>query len=273
MNAFYKENLEPGGTLFLVDCQCTWPTTRVGERHFFQHGAVGGVTEEEYLHGGPRVERFLEQMGSSQRRWEPPAPDGESPEAEWGFEPLLGEDVEHFAKHQGYRVKRMVFREPEHLSPLVADLYRWWYGKRGFMSNRLLVESFILMEPWWNLRIGAAPFWMVFNMEPSAKQLEYYLHSRAPYDHIHLMLFAHGVESIGLASIERWQTLLEQARTEGSFIGVDKKAYPSDFSAFARYYKELRKVPGRYPLPPPLSLSQLYGFLKQAGDRYAVSWQ
>lgn len=270
---FLADHLAPGGTLFLVDCQRTWPTTRIGERHVFQHGAVGGVAEEEYFYGSPRVEHFLERMGSSRRRWEPPAPNGQSPEAEWGFEPLLGEDIEAFAKRRGYRVKRIVFSEPEQVSPLVADLYRWWYGQRGIISNRLLVESFILMEPWWTLRLAATPFWMVFNMEPSAQQLESYLNNRAPYDHIHMMLFAHGVESIGLPSIERWQALLEQARIKNSFIGVDQKAHPSDFSVFARYYKDLRKIPVRHPLPAPLALNQFYDFLTQAGDRYAVSWQ
>ncbi|KFI22532.1 hypothetical protein [Nitrosococcus oceani] len=270
---FLKDHLAPGGTLFVVDCQRTWPTTQVGERYVFQHGAVGGVSEEEYLQGGPRVNHFLERMGSSVRHWEPPTPDGESPEAEWGFEPLLGEDIKAFAKRQGYHVKRIVFSQPEQVSPLVADLYQWWYGQRGILSNRLLVESFILMEPWWTLRLGAVPFWMVFNMEPSAQRLENYLNSRAPYDNIHMMLFAHGVESIGLPPIERWQALLKQARGVNGFIGVDTKSYPSDFSTFARYHKDLHKIHGRHPLPSPLSLNQLYEFLAQADNRYAVHWR
>jgi hypothetical protein len=49
-----------------------------------------------------------------------------------------------------------------------ADLYRQWYEERGLPTNRLLVESFILIEPWWALRTGSVAFWMVFNMEPSA---------------------------------------------------------------------------------------------------------
>lgn len=270
---FVRESLEPDGVIFLVDCRRTWPTTRVGERHVFQHGAVGGVTEEEFLHGGPRVASFLERQGSQRRRWDPPAPNCESPEAEWGFEPVLGEDIECFARRHGYRVRRIIFQEPEHLSPLVADLYRWWYRERGLVANRLLVESFILMEPWWALRIGAVPFWMTFNMESSAKWLEHYLDEREAFDYIHLMLFAHGVESIGLPPIGRWRDLLERARKQGNLVGVDEKAFPRDFAIFARYYTAIRKITARYPLPEPLSLDQLDYFIKQADDRYLLHWQ
>jgi len=40
---------------------------------------------------------------------------------------------------------------------------------------RLLVESFIVMEPFWTIRTGSVPFWMVFNKLPSAEALEQYL--------------------------------------------------------------------------------------------------
>jgi pimeloyl-ACP methyl ester carboxylesterase len=39
---FLTDRLEPGGTVLLVDCTLCWPTTRVGERHVFQHGASAG---------------------------------------------------------------------------------------------------------------------------------------------------------------------------------------------------------------------------------------
>ena len=39
----------------------------------------------------------------------------------------------------------------------------------------------------------------MFDMESSADFLEHYLGGAAPYDHIRLMLFSHGVDSVGLA--------------------------------------------------------------------------
>ncbi|MDP9381258.1 MAG: hypothetical protein M3Q29_14145 [Chloroflexota bacterium] len=184
---FLEDTLRPGATIFLLECGLSWRTRRIGERHLFQHGAPGGATPEEYLHGGERVANYLGRYGSRKLRWESPEPDGESPEAEWGFEPTLREDVERFARERGYRVRRIVFEEPEAFSPLVADLYRWWYEERRIRADRLLVESFILMEPYWALRTGSVPYWALFNTEPSADLLERYLDGAEPYDHIHMM--------------------------------------------------------------------------------------
>src|SRR5205807_1882857 len=114
--------------------------------------------------------------------WAAPAPDGERPESEWGFEPTLREGLERLARRLGCRIRRLVFADPELLSPLVADLYRWRHRQHGLEANRLMVESFILMEPWWALHAGAAPYWMTFNTAPSADRLGRYLDSAEPYD-------------------------------------------------------------------------------------------
>src|SRR5437764_6589658 len=41
---FLEDVLEPDGTIWIVDCALKWPVTRLGERHVFQFGAVGGAT-------------------------------------------------------------------------------------------------------------------------------------------------------------------------------------------------------------------------------------
>jgi hypothetical protein len=269
---FLEGNLAEGGTIFLAECDLRWPTTRVGERHVFQFGGLGGASPEEYLRGSERVEEYLDRYGVPLRRWEAPEPDGESPEAEWGFEPALREDVERFAEARGYRLRRIVFEEPEHPSPLVADLYRWWYGRRGLPTDRLLVESFILMEPYLALRTGSVPFWTVFNTDPSAEAVERYLDGARAYDHIRVMLFSHGVESAGVAPIERWRSILDRAKKRGEFVGVDERRYPKDFAAFVRYHADLKKVPARYPLPEPLAPEEIDAFLEEAGGRYPVRW-
>lgn len=121
---FRSERLAPGGTIIILECQRTWPSVHGGERHVFQHGALGGATEDEFMKGRERVEAYLERYGSRIRRWHWPEPTEGTPEAEWGFEPALKDDIDAFAKRHGYGVKRLVHDEPEHLSPLVADFYR-----------------------------------------------------------------------------------------------------------------------------------------------------
>jgi len=97
---FLAQSLDPGGTIFLIDCRSSWPTTRLSDRHVFQHGALGGATQEEFLHGSWWVEDYLKRYGSYQRRWDSPKPDGERPEAKWSFEPALLDDVERFARER-----------------------------------------------------------------------------------------------------------------------------------------------------------------------------
>jgi hypothetical protein len=271
--SFIQQYLEPGGTIFIVDCNLKWPARKFGERHIFQFGALGGATPDEYHHGGKRVEEYLSRYKSHRKKWEPPPPDGDRPEAEWGFEPRLGNDTEQFARRHRFALRRIAFEEPEHASPLVADFYRWWNEKRNIVGNRLLVESFIVMELYGSIRTGSVPFWLVFNKQPSAQALESYLDARDPFDEIYMMLFSHGVESIGLTPVEHWRRILRRARKEGAFIGVDEGAYPRDFAVFVRYHFDLkRKVHSRYPMPPPLTLNQLDDFLAQTHGRYAVQW-
>src|SRR5207245_10599336 len=103
------------GTSFIVECGLKCPTTKFGERHIFQFGALGGATPDEYHHGGDRVQEYLRRYHSPHTRWDAPTPDAERPEAEWGFEPTLGEDIERFARRHGFRTRRIVFEQPEQL--------------------------------------------------------------------------------------------------------------------------------------------------------------
>ena len=43
--------LPRGGTIVVVDDQLRWPARRLGDRHFFQAGAVGGLEPAEYVRG------------------------------------------------------------------------------------------------------------------------------------------------------------------------------------------------------------------------------
>lgn len=176
---FIADWLEPGGLIILTECTLAWPVTDRGERDMFQFGALGGATVEELQWGGPRVSDYLRRYGSPRTQWEPPPVSRWAPEAEWGFESALRDDVMRAAERHGWRVRRVVFEQPEAMSPLVADFYEWWNRRRGIDERRLIVDSFILMEPYWTVRTGSVPFWMVFNKEPSLHALESYLKNQS----------------------------------------------------------------------------------------------
>jgi hypothetical protein len=268
---FLRGRIEPGGTLFLIESGHRWPTTRISERYYFQFGGIGGLTPEEYCHGGERVADFLRREGSDRQEWNPPDPDGLRPEAEWGFEPELAGDVQRFARQHGLRVVRVRFDAADDLSPLVADLYRWWYATLGRPTNRLFVESFVLIDPYWVLRAGAVPYWVTFNTEPGVEHLARYLDRSDPYDLVEATLVSNGTWTVGLAGPDHWERVFKRARQEGRFSGVDTNRFPSDLAVFVRYRDALRRSVTKYPLPPPLAVSEAVEYLKDHGPNHGVT--
>jgi hypothetical protein len=262
---FLTDVLEPGGTIVVVECGQRWPTTRIGDRHVFQFGAIGGMPPDEYRDGSPRLAAYLRRNGARVTRWQPPPADGDSPEAEWGFDPGLWADIEDFARRHGYRTVRLGFGEPEDLSPVTADVYRQWYRHLGRPADRLLIDSFMLLDPFWTLRAGAVPYWTAFPVQPSVEALNRYLDGAEPYDHLHLGLFCHGVESVGMATVEQWRDVLRRATISGSFAGVSPHRYPSDPRTFFEFQAALRKIRPWHPLPAePLPLSRFEDLVRQA---------
>jgi hypothetical protein len=248
--AFLARCLEPGGTVVLVDCTVTWPVTTVADRYVFQFGALGGATQREFAEGGPRVAEFLRRNGSPRDRWLPPETDTERPEAEWGFAQPLAVDVTATAAEQGLTVARLRLEQPEDASPLIAELFRHWYGEHGLPTSRLLVSSFLLMDPMLAMRTGQVPYWTLFGTEPSLDRLARYLSGTPAYDDIRLTVFPHGVESIGVPPIGEWQQLLKRAGRHGQLIAVEPGHYPRHFRALTGFHRELSRLPSRPDVPP-----------------------
>ncbi|HSH22812.1 MAG TPA: hypothetical protein VK975_02010 [Acidimicrobiales bacterium] len=271
---FLEERLAPGATVVQLICTRTWRTRTVGERAYFQFGALGGVAEDEYHDPGERIARYLEAEGSPRRDWEPPETDARRPEAEWGWDPALGEDVERLARRYGFSLRCLAMEEPDDLSPFVADFHRWWYRRMGVPSSRLLVESYVQWDPYWVLRLGVVPFWLRFNMEPSYEALGSYLDHTEAYDDIYLNLFSQGLWSPGVVPVQRWRELIEsKAREHAAVIGVDEDAYPIDTGSTLRYQPAFEALPFRSPIPPPVSPETLDLFLADSGVEYPrVRW-
>lgn len=266
---FLEERLAPGGTVIQLECERTWRTRAVGERAYFQFGALGGVPEEEYHHTGERIAEYLEAEGSHRRDWEPPEMDARRPEAEWGWDPALAEGVEKLSQRNGYTLRRVAMGEPQDLSPFVADFHRWWYRRLGVPSGRLLAESYVQWDPYWVLRLGVVPFWLRFNMEPSYEELRQYLERAEAYDHIYLNLFSQGLWSPGVVPLEQWRELIEsEAGERAAIIGVDEDAYPVDTGSTMRYQPAFEALPFRHPIPPPVSPDDIDLFVEESPKVY-----
>lgn len=147
-NEFLLSALPPGGTLVINHCTQQWPATRTSDRSFYQFGSLGGATEQEYFEGGPRVMEHLARYGSDREKWQPPAPDVTVPEAEWGFDAHLMAELKKLANSQGWKLVELRYENPEALSFVAAEIYRDWYMSAGIIASRLVVDNFLLMDPW-----------------------------------------------------------------------------------------------------------------------------
>jgi hypothetical protein len=241
--AFLRENLAPGGTVVVIDCEERWPTTEVGPRQVFQHGAVGDATPDEYANGSPRVAAFLAEQGARRRAWDPPLADRESPEAEWGFDDAILPELENLCRAEGFDLDRLSFPRADAVSGPVAEVYRSWYAEQDQPANRLLASCFAVTDLHVPLTHGLVPYWTLFGTRDARDTLDGYLHRTEPYDDIHLGLFSHGTCSIGMARIEDWDKVLAHAQRTGAYCGVDTTAYPQDFASNGRFHRAAQALP------------------------------
>jgi hypothetical protein len=242
---FLRACLAPGAPILVLADASNWPVTTIAERHVFQVGAQGGLRPDEYDRRGL-------------------TPDTEAAEAEWGFEAELLADVQRFAAEHGHPLHVLNYPDPHALSAPVADLYRSWLAGAGTTADRLLVESFLLLDPIRTLATGLVPLWTIFSVESALHTASRYLAVTNPgYPSVHIGLFPHGVRSAGLAEPDEWIRRIGRY-TEAELLGVDPDRYPADFAALVRYGSALRRLPpapGPRPRPGSLALADALGFL------------
>ncbi|MFL5268196.1 MAG: hypothetical protein ACJ8AH_16660 [Stellaceae bacterium] len=267
---FLIEHLPRGSTIYIDGCTKRWPVTRIGQRSVFQFGAVGGLEADEYFQESDRIADYLARYHVKRKRWSPPEPNDRAPEAEWGFDQALIDDIAALAEEHGWRVLVLSFEDPESLSWLAAAVYRAWYRDLGQETDRLVVDSFVLIDPHRTIRLRAIPFWLLFGVERSAAALREFLDRQPAFEEIDLMLFSHGTDGVGVVKIDEWKRLLGKARQRGCFLGVDESRYPRDFATFIRFHDALTKLGLPFELPPSLPLQRFEMLVRELGPQFGI---
>ncbi|MET9022997.1 hypothetical protein ABZV93_23740 [Actinopolymorpha sp. NPDC004070] len=244
---FLAECLEPGAPVITLEDTSTWPTTTVAERHVFQTGAQGGLDAADYLNGSPRVTAFLREQGSPRSRFAAPEPDGRSPEAEWGFEPALGEDVADWAERHGRAHVRVRIPSPQALSGPVARLFRRRIRAAGGAGDRMLVESFVMLDPVQAERSASVPYWTFFGVERARHDVLRHLAAAAaagdPYTDVDVLLFPHGVASAGATPPRTWADLGRHVTGTVRLSASTVARWPAHFDDLADYGPMLAALP------------------------------
>lgn len=228
---FITERLEPGGTIFIIDCRYRWPALQFSENHTFQLGGTGGVEPGEYL----------QRYGFSSSGWLP------GPEAEWGYDDALTADIMNVASAQKHPVVRISFDHPQDLSGPVARLFRGAISRNN--PSRLLMTNFAMLAPVHVLVTGAVPYWAVWNDVASLNKLAQFLGGEARFDIIDGLLFQNGARAQGQATARQWLETFKKYAERGRLVGLKMNKHPFDFAAMERYSRVLRRIEAEPRIP------------------------
>ena len=245
---FADKALLPHAPVIIVDDRLSWPVVRVGERHVFQTGGLGGLDPEDYL-GRPHT----------------PVTDDHAPEAEWGAEPGFTAAAVAWACRNGRRAVVITTPGPQDVAHPVATVIREWYRDRGQADDQLLVPTFIIGDPWRTINSGSVPFWGFFSVEPARQALEDHLARSDPYAVVRLMLFQHGSDSKGIARPEDWARTVEKYGARADFLGLRTDKFPNDIGFLGRYGPALSRLPHARRLWAPLHIDAALTGLARAG--------
>jgi hypothetical protein len=245
---FLEERLEPGAPVIMAEDRSSWPVVRVGERHVFQNGGRGGLDPEDY-YGRPHS----------------PRPDDEAPEAEWGADSGLVAGLRNWCTTHGHPLVRLVYDGPQAAAAATAATIRSWYGDLGRPTDELIVPSFVLGDPWRTLQIGAVPYWTFFSVRSAVSALDAYLSAADQYRRVRLLVFQHGADSPGRATVEDWRATVRRHGARLDLIAVDPRKDPHDIGSLGRYGRELARIPDD-PTPwTPLEVSRALQLLAGHG--------
>lgn len=260
---FIEEKLMPGGKIIVIDCSFQWPVKQISNRHFFQFGGAGGLNPREYYEGSPKAREFLGKVATGIEKWDAPIPEADKPEAEWGFEKKLLQDIKNFTDYKKIEGLKIDFNHPQSLSSIVARVYRKWYEELDIPSNRLLVETFNVISPHLSLQKTCIPYWLFFNVESATNDLENFISHSRDFEEIYMMILSHGKKSVGYTPASRYKTIMEKATKHHAFVGTDPEKYPVDLAFYSRYDKRLEElIPGNSSFPGKMEVEYGFSLLK-----------
>lgn len=205
---FLDEVLAPGAPVLVLADESPWPVTTVSEHHLFQIGCRRAQAVEERAHGrraGSALPGVLprRQQGDVAAVGEP-RPDSLAPEAEWGLDPELTDDVARWAHRTGHPLRHIRIPGPHALAAPVSDLHRNRARSCGQPDTTLTVST---AAPLMARTAGHVPYWVAPPLRQALTGLTAYL-ADAGYDAVEVRLHPVGDRNPGY---REWHRLLECA--------------------------------------------------------------
>jgi hypothetical protein len=245
---FIRTHLRPGGTLVFTDCRYPWLQYRLGDRHTFQVGGLGAVSDREFLDGRPEIEA----MQRAERSpfvggWRLDEPLETGPESEWGTLPPLRQAVEDFAAAEGYRFLALKGDSPEWFSALAFRAHRRLSEKEGRPPQGLFIDCFTQVDPVACRQSRLWPFWLPFNC---ADSLDFLRRWRSVFPPDGPVLFAplpNFTPAFDTVPLADWMTALEGLPVQ--VLGVDPRRFPADVAGLFRFQTQIAAWCQAHPDP------------------------
>jgi len=254
--------LVPGGTIILVDCQYPWRQYRVGERHTFQVGGLGGVSDEEFLTGRPEIAAMQRREGSpfagrSRRGWRLDLPLETQPESEWGTLAEFRQACQSFAEANGYRFLSLTGDSPEYYSTVAFQAHQAVLRKEGREPQGTFVDCFTQVNPLAMRLSSLLPLWLPFNCTDSLSFLKRMVPLLPKGGPVLFALVPNFSRSFDTVKVDAW--LEAMSGFEVHLLGINPRHYPADLAALFRFTPAVERwcASHRAPVQARLSLDEL----------------
>lgn len=253
--AFIRERLRPGGTLIFVDCRYPWLQYRVGERHTFQVGGLGAVTDEEFIAGNPQIVAMQRTERSPYiGGWSLPGlPLERHPESEWGTLPEFRAAVEKFAQEHSYRFLPLVADHPEWYAELAFRANVRLFEKGDMEPQGVLVECFTQTNPLAVRQSRLLPLWLPWNCTDSLPFLRRMAAEFPPGKPVVFTPLANFTPTFDLATLDQYREILRGFPLV--MLGMNPRLYPADPTSLFRTARELERWCAAHPAPVRIHLS------------------
>jgi len=246
--------LSPGGPIIFINCRYPWRQYRVGERHTFQVGGLGGIGDEEFLTGGPEIEAMQRKEGSPfVGGWRLDLPLETQPESEWGTSPEFGLACQSFAQENGYQFWALDGDHPEYFSWLAFHAHLAVLCKEGREPQGTFIDCFTQVNPL-GARLGSLlPLWLPFNCTDSLsflKRMVAELPIGRPVLFAPVPNFAGTFDTV---KMDAWMDALSEFDVH--LLGINPRHYPADLAGLFRFRPALRSWCDQHPAPVHAHLS------------------
>jgi hypothetical protein len=189
----------------------------------------------------------LRSAGGDGAHWQPPEVSSPPAPAEHGVESGFEAGAREWTAGHRHPLHRVLVPRPDALSAATADLYRHWLRAAGKTGNRLVVECGRLLDPW---QVEGAEWWLA---------------GSEPFSSVDVLPEPPGLRSPALAGLPQWLAVAGFGRLRRALDRTSARGYPVTSVPTRRATEVLRAQPYDLPVPPPMTVAEALGVLRDSG--------